>query len=416
MKLPSLTRLACALLFLLFAFAYLYRQQGEVLALAQYVYSNGVTSYDLLTGAALIPLILLGVQQVVALISRVPTRFYAWTYLPSLLTLSMLADADPLVLRQEGWARWLWIAPLALALYVAGVAAFRRMGESDTASRAGMDETALTLTPNFFILLLLQLTAASLPRPTAAYLHELRVERLVAQRREADALRVGRKSLESTRRLAELRAFALSRIDSLPERLFCYPQDYGVEGLLDVGDTSRHFYRVDAATVCGSLGTYCRRGIASTPRYFQLAAAQLAHRADSLARLDTATLSTDSLRRRFALDRSLTHRRQCRLLDYQLCHHLLRKDLAAFRRDLPRYRALRLDTAFRSVGASDSLRLPRAYREALALVDTLLADTATLSRYRAYRLQCDTVADADARRNYARRRYGDTYWWYYDFR
>lgn len=415
MTLRSLTRLACALLFLLFAFAYLYRQQGEVLALAQYVYSNGVTSYALLTGAILIPLILLAVQQVVDLLSRVPTRFHAWTYLPSLLLLAMLADADPLALRQEGWGRWLWMVPLALALYVMGVCVFRKMGESDDASRAGMDETALTLAPNFFILLLLVLTAASLPRPTAAYLHELKVERLVAQRREADALRVGTKSLETTRRLAELRAFALSRIDSLPDRLFTYPQDYGARGLLMVGDTSRHFYRVDAAAVCSSLGAYCRRGVPSTQAYFQLAAARLAHRADSLAQIDTTTLTTDSLRSRYNLDRAVTHRRQCRLLDYQLCYYLLRKDLTAFAHNLPRYRALRLDTAFRAVSAADSLHLPRAYSEAVVLVDTLLADSVTLSRYRAYRLQCDTVADADARRNYARRRYGDTYWWYYDF-
>lgn len=416
MTLRSLTHWACSLLFLLFAFAYLYFQQGEVLALAQYVYSNGVTSYSLLLGAILIPLILLAVQKVVHLVARLPLRFHAWTYLPSLLMLAMLADCDPLALRQEGWARWMWLTPLALVVFIVGVCVFRSLGDNDNASRAGQDETALTLAPNFFCLLVLELVAASLPRPTAAYLHELETERLISQHRYADALSVGSKSLETTRRLTELRAFALSRLDSLPDRLFFYPQDYGADGLLAVGDTSRHFFRVDASAVCGSLGAACGRGLPSTERYLQLASECLAFRADSLAQVDTTQLSNDSLRRRYALERTAVHNRQCRLLDYRLCYALLRKDLSAFALQLPHYHLLRSDTLMVKPSPAFAEALPRAYREALALTDTLAADTATLSRYHAYRQLCDTIVDPVARKNYARRRYGDTYWWYYDFR
>lgn len=412
MKKNKVVRRSCATLFLLFTFAYLHFQQGEVLALEQHVFSDGVTSYSLLLGAIIIPIVLLLVQRLTAYLAKLPAHFHAWSYLPSMALLAFICDIDADTLRQSDWHRWLWLAPLCAVVFVVLTGLFRNLGKAESDRPADRSERASVLASNFCILLVLILVAASLPRTTAAYLYELETERLVAERRYKDALRVGKRSRETTRRLTELRMYALSQTDSLPERIFCYPQDYGEEGLLCVGDTSNHFYRIDAEDVCLSLGGICGSNVRSTARYLQLLRKTLALRYDSLAKVDTTGMA-DSLRRQQVLALRNTYRRQCRAADYELCRLLLRKDLTAFSHELPRYRALLADTLCGR--GTEMVRLPKAYREALALVDSTLTDTATLASYRRYRLLCDTIADATARNNYAHRRYGDTYWWYHDF-
>lgn len=403
----------CTILFLLFTFAYLYFQQGETLALAQDVFSNGVTTYSLFWGAIIIPLVLLFLQKVVAFFSGLPDRFHAWSYAPSLLLLALITDINAEALRQSDWSRWLWITPLAIALYVALTILFRKLEQFLQSSRHE-GSTAAILWPNFAILLVLILTSASLPRTSAAYLYELKVERLIREGQYEQARQVGIKSLESTRRLTELRMYTLAQLDSLPDYIFTYPQDYGAEGLLCVADTSNHFYRFDAEDISLWLGAMCGKSIHSTQRYLTLIDEHLSVQYDSLLQVDSLTLTTDSLQQCHNRELSRNLLRQRRVLDYQLCYYLLQKDLDSFCKLFPRYSTLRPEFQ-----AADTVRysasLPRAYREALAICRAERCDESTLSQYHRYKAQCDSEADEIARRNYARRNYGDTYWWYYDF-
>ena len=73
--------------------------------------------------------------------------------------------------------------------------------------------------------------------------------------------------------------------------------------------------------------------------------------------------------------------------------------------------------------------LPQAVKEALLLSksfefkDSLisdtcyysLADTATVVKFIDYKLVSDTINDSTERRNRLRRKFGDTFWWYYDY-
>ena len=68
---------------------------------------------------------------------------------------------------------------------------------------------------------------------------------------------------------------------------------------------------------------------------------------------------------------------------------------------------------------SDSL--PKAYGEAVLLLpdscDSLriMADTALISQYKEYNLLKSEYTNPTERINKARRKFGKTYWWYYDF-
>ena len=57
-------RYSCGILFILFSFCYLFCLQGEILAEAQFVYSKGVTSYNILIGAIVISVVLQIIQWV----------------------------------------------------------------------------------------------------------------------------------------------------------------------------------------------------------------------------------------------------------------------------------------------------------------------------------------------------------------
>ena len=61
-KTAGIIRYSCGILFMLFSFCYLFFLEGEILAEAQFVFSKGVTSYDIMTGAILITLVLQLVQ------------------------------------------------------------------------------------------------------------------------------------------------------------------------------------------------------------------------------------------------------------------------------------------------------------------------------------------------------------------
>ena len=60
---------------MLFSFCYLFFLQGEILAEAQFVYSKGITSYNILIGAIIITVILQIVQWIVNISSRLPSRW-----------------------------------------------------------------------------------------------------------------------------------------------------------------------------------------------------------------------------------------------------------------------------------------------------------------------------------------------------
>ncbi len=404
-------RYSCGILFFLFTFCYLYFLQGYLLAEVQYVFSRGVTTYELLPGALVIACVLLAVQWIVARCVRTPDFAHALTYIPSFALLGALSDFSEQSIARSTIGAWMWIAPLMLAAFPLAVCAARRV-EAGMRAAAETHDAAAVLWRNYLAMMAMMLLCGSFHADTDVYLYELKTERLILRGRYGEACRVGEKSLLSSRRLSNLRAHALAQQDLLGERLLDYPQEYGADGLLCVADTDARHYRFGADAICLSLGALCGRSVASAERYYELLTAHLQRSRDSLEAVDSARLAaSDSLLRdhRVRLRRLETSERHLR--DYRLCHLLLAKNLAAFRA------AYTPDTAYADTsGGGWRARTPRVYREALAMAAPGLADTATLARYGDYRLMRDTLPDPVVRANLTRRKYGNTYWWYYDNR
>ncbi len=389
-KTAGFIRYSCALLFMLFSFCYLFFLQGEILAEAQFVYSKGITTYNIFIGAAIITVVLQIIQWVVSMLSRLPSRGHALTYLPSMLLLAILTDVNREAIVHFSFGAWVWVAPAILIAYILLVIFVRRM-DSDTSTHAQNIKSQIY--PNFIILFFLMLGVGAIPQSSDVFHYELKTERLILEKDYEGAAKVGERSLRTSARLTQLRMYALSKQGLLAERLFDYPQHDGSRGLLNVADTSS-FERFTSQDICLHLGAYCGKSIKTTERYYKLVLG------DSIWNEHT--------------------------VDYYLCSLLLDKNLKEFQRQLPRYYNL----SDSIVGAYDNL--PRAYREALLQIgvkqyalqgkivigaDTLatLSDYEMVARFRDYNEFKATLQDETECINRTHREFGNTYWWYCDF-
>lgn len=391
-KTAGVIRYSCGILFSLFTFCYLYFLQGEILAQAQYVFSNGVTKYSILIGAIIITFVLLCLQWLMALITRLPAALHALTYIPSVLALTILTDVNQEVMAHFSFGSWIWIAPLILVVYAAAVILIQKFYENgDIVLNYNIRSM---IYPNYVILFVAFIFVGAVPQTSDVYHFELKTERLILEGEYEEASRVGEKSLRTSRRLTELRMYALSMLDQLPERIFDYPQYYGKKGLLILNDTSSS-NRMKSRRICAHLGAICGDNIKSADTYLSI------------------LVNTDTLRNQHNVD-------------YYLCNLLLDKKLDKFHEGLLLYYNLS-DTL---TNPYDSL--PRAYREAMLVMgdnqeaitgkiiingDSIatLHDTAMVAQFREYNSLKNGISNETARINKAHREYGKTFWWYYDF-
>lgn len=409
-KTVGVVRYSCGILFTAFSFCYLYFFGGEVLAEAQYVYSHGVTHYSIGVGAVIIASVLQLFQWIVAKVSRLPDRFYSLTYMPSAMFLTMVTAFDERSISHFSLGAWAWWAPLLVVLYVFLVMWIRSF-ESVQTDRNSSYGIVSVLWPNYAILCLMLLLSGMLHGAKDTYMFELKTERLIKSGQYEKALEVGANSLQTTQRLTFLRMYALSLMDSLPDKMMDYPQEYGAHGLLVVSDSNRLLHRVDVRDVCHSLGALSGSSVKSTDRYLKLLMAYQQQRADSLASVDsTLYASADSTLAEHEGNVRMNHIRQLRTYDYYLCKLLLEKKLHQFVNALNRYYQLR--------GLNpDSLvkPLPRAYEEALCMLHPERVGVSTYTRFVAFQQMEDSIANPLIRSNLTRRKYGNTYWWYFKY-
>lgn len=388
---------------------FLYFIQGDLLAEAQYVYSNGLTTYSILFGAIILTVVLLIVSRVMNILFHYPSELYVLSYLPSFLLLSVITSVNIDAFRDFTFGEWIWVFPLVLVVYfililliIPKLEHFKRKSSNNYFTKL--------IWKNSLIFLLLSLLTASVSNTNNVIYYELKAERLILNGKYNHVLEVGANSLETSRRLTELRMYALAKTGRLCDDLFDYPQYYGVDGLLDISDTTESYYRFSSKNICKSMGAYCDKSVKSSGRYLQLMKEKFSIVDDFV--LDT--LSNDSLIGNLC---KKCYIRNKKIIDsYYLAYLLLDKNLDGVLRYFDNKYVF-----------GDSL--PQAVKEALLLSksfefkDSLisdtcyysLADTATVVKFIDYKLVSDTINDSTERRNRLRRKFGDTFWWYYDY-
>jgi len=374
-------RFTLSVLFILYTFFYLYRIQGDLLAEAQFVFSKGVTTYHQLIGAIIITAVLYLMQWIVNLITRVPNRWYALTFFPSFLTLTVLTDINTRILDDFSFGNWTWIYPVLMVVFAILMVILSSVAPENSDDA---DSTMATfLWPNYLTMAAMIAVSASIQGTNDVYHYELKAETLIMEGKYQEAAEVGAQSLATSPRLTELRAFALSKEGELGNLLFSYPLDSVGKELILIGDSMSH-RRFTYQDICYDLGAKSGNSIHSCGSYLR------------------AMMATDTLKRKDTQ----------RINDYYLCTLLLNKNLSVF-----------ADSLMSMYIFSDSITskysdLPVAYREAAYLAQHHLVDyidEETEKQYKEYCKLRDSHKDAVERKNYLRRHFGDTYWWFYDY-
>lgn len=360
----------CAVLFAIFSFVYIYVFQGELLALMQDHLSGGVTQSNTFLTAFLLTLLLGGLQRLINRYSKLHGCWEALSYIPSCILLALVTDVNDGTMLYSA-SKWLWGIPICIIFYI-GIVWLNRM-----MSGVRKCDFFEVLWPNLLVFTLLFVFTAQVSNHAPAPHMELAAWHYMHDSKYDKVLEVGGKSDDYNAELTALRNLALAKTGQLGERLFYYPQPYGADGLV----YNRHSKQSKAY---GASEFY--RHLSGNAPYGGEGGRAYAHR---------LAMKSDSAVYR----------------DLYLAALLLDKDLDAFVKETVEQ-------------AKTGTLHPAHYQEAWMLYNELhpdspvafTADSAIVSRFVAYReLQSEHKDNAIVAENLCRRKFGKTFWCYYDY-
>lgn len=369
-------RVVCAVVFVSFTFLWLYSFQADVLAYAQHVFSHGQTHYNRLVGAVLITLSLWLLQWGVSSLLSLRNRLHALTYYPSVVMLALLEAVCPSADGQLSVSLW-WLLLLPLsALWIFATVGACELSRLD--HRHFQPFFSRSMWENLFVLAAMLTGLTAVANTDAVFHYRARVETCLFEQRFDDALLVGSQSQETDASLTMLRAYALSRQGQLGDRFFQYPVAGSGADLVPIDSSRSRLLRYPQDSLYRHLGAIPRPGM-DTPTY--------------LSRIERYGQATAAVR------------------DYVLCGLLIDRRLDAFARALPRYYTV-----------SDSLPLPRHYREALTLythsrTNPVLEyhDAVTDEDYADLQELEAQYSDPRERHIRVKENYQGSYWYYYEY-
>ena len=365
---------ASGLLFSAFSFTYLSVFQKDVMEALHYSLAQGKTVYAPWMSAVLITVVLLVLRWAVNALVGLKGPLKALSYFPSCLLLGVLTDVGHNVYHGGGISdTWGWMLPLCLVLY--GVLGWLLARAARLWLNPEMPDIWV-VNSNFMTLLMLCFMTIGIGNTNVHFHHELQVEEALRKQDYGRALLVAEKTMDPSRNLTALRAYAMSRQGTMGEDLFRYPQLYGAAGLL-MGTSDEKALRLNADSLSVYLGAKPALGEPALTFF-----------------------------RRICEEESGNYT----TLDYYLSALLLEKKLDEFVRAFDELYTVR-----------DSI--PYYYRQALFLdskmhpsAATDSADVALEELWGKYQQKQQELSGQRGEANYMRREFGDTYWWYYQYK
>lgn len=357
---------ACGLLFVAFSLVYLAIFQKDLMEAYHFTLAHGKTVYSVWTNALLITIVMLVLRWAVNGLVRLKGAFYALSYFPSCMLLGVLTDVSHGLYHGESVeVRWTWLLPILLF----GLTRILSWCDLRMSQRA-------TINTNLLVLLLLCLMTIYIGNTNIHFHHELSVEKALREQDYAKARLIGEKTMNPSRNLTALRAYAMSREGTMGEYLFHYPQLYGAEGLL-IESSNKKTLRLNADSLYVYLGARPLAGESSLAFF------------DRICHEESGNYTT---------------------LDYYLSALLLEKKLDRFALEFGRLYTIQEE-------------VPLYYAEALYMYGKMHPDASLETedetmdeRWKAYQQRKSELAGAVGEGNLMRREYGDTYWWYYEYR
>ena len=365
---------ASGLLFSVFSVVYLSVFQKEVMEALHYSLAQGKTVYAPWTSGIIGTIVLLVLRWGINALVGLKGPLKALSYFPPCLLLGVLTDVGHGVYHGEGIsAQWAWLLPLLLVLHVVIGKLLARVCKLWVNPDL---EEGVMVNSNLFILLFLCVMTACIGNSNIHFHHELKVEEALRKQDYEMAREVGVKSMDPSRNLTALRAYAMSREGTMGEYLFQYPQLYGAAGLL-MGISDDKALRLNADSLYVYLGARPALGEPAMNFFSRI------------CEEESGNYTT---------------------MDYYLSALLLERKLEKFVQSFDELYTVR-----------DSV--PHFYQQALFLYDKIhpsnkpkVADEAMEEQWKTYEEEKNSLAGTVGEGNRMRRKFGDTYWWYYQYR
>lgn len=367
-------RLLCAVLFVAFTFCYLFFYQAELLTFLQHVLSQGLTRYNKIIGSVIITTVLYLLHVAIYYLIKIPRYGCALSYFPSFLLLALFTDFGEEIVNRYQIGHWSWALPLLTFSYIVIVLLLKRMPDS---GKSGRNKHLFWRDGwiNFLTISLMMLFVGGIADGNEIFHYRLKTENKLLENDFYGACQEGIHSAQTDSSLVMLRAFALSNMNLLGEKLFEYPQMGGSKSLLPNGKSVRLLF-------------YDQK------RFFQ-------HFSDKAVSSQQPIDCFETLIQQKAAKNSVK--------DYLLCGFLLDKQIDKFVGYLPRFYAI------------DSL-LPKHYREALILYMHYRSNPQIIYRnnvmdadYSDYQELEKEYPDKAERISHLRDIYGKTYWFYFKY-
>ena len=369
--------MVCTFVFTLFTFFYLYYYQADLLTVMQHVFSKGQTHYNHLIGAVLITLVLLFIQLCVVNIFRKIRMAWALTFMPSAFCLAWLTDVRQTMDGSLEFGIWTYVLPVALIVYSLVVWSCNVSGLSASLGES-MKHNVRQLWVNLVIILGLMLLVCFSGNNDKVYHTRIHAEQCLLLGDADSALKSIKNCGVQDDNLTMLTAYALSCKGGLAESLFEYPLHGGSHALMPDGKKIKFEMLPERIFYIPLGGWYIQR--MSTMKYLNY---QKRH---------------NRINRKSA--------------DYLLCSYLMDRNLDAFAVNISKYYTV-----------NDSVALPKHYKEALILYTHLRSAPSIVYKndvmeadYQDYQKLEVSKSDVRERKTALRDTYGNTYWYYYQYK
>lgn len=365
-------RIVCAVVFVIFSFTYLSIYQAPLLEVVYDITATGKLQYDERITAAILTVALLLITLWLNKYAKFSREWEALSYLPACVMLAFITNIDRTIYTGVAFSwMWVWIWAVAIFVYVFASWVLKRvlfMRIKDVTRAANR-----IMWRNLFLLSLIFCFTGFITNDDENFKHEAMVYHYVKKGDYETAQRVALRSYAASQELTAGRAYLLAHEGLLGEKLFVYPQYYGVEGLLPREENASP---LSASMVYDFLKVSPQKG----------------------------ETSIEFLSRALAVDSAAVA-----VKDYYLSALLLDKRLEEFAGSLSRF-----------YDVSDVANLPVHYKEALLLCSKIFPDKvasfsdAALEEKYSEMLKIEQEhQDILVRSNYVRKFFGTTYWWYY---
>lgn len=361
-------QIVCAVVFCLLTFLYFSAFQADVMALRYKSVFKSISFYNEYAVAVLAVMFLGAVAFAFIRIFRSYRNFYALPYFPSLLLLWILAEMNTCNGKSI-------VSLLCILLVPLGTFVSEHFFPSSYRNRIRLFFLRRTW-PSVMVLSLIFFFICAFSSYGITMRYRLKVERLINVCKYDKALEVGAQSPHTDKSLSMLRIYALSRLNLLGDRLFCYP----IVGKRD-------------ALLPNSEGATCLL-IENTEIYSYIFLFNTLLRGSGI--------SFEQIPYSIWKDMPVAN--------YNICGCLLEKDIDGFVRELQRFDF-----------TSALTQLPRHYREALILYRHIRSKH-VISYHNApmdadfedmQALEKNSNMSEEERRSAIKDIYGNTYWYYY---